>query len=113
MLSQRTQKCEAERGVEGTDIIRHWPYWLERLVIARQQQTAPEEKIDVGKLEIKPDETSAFDTKMEEAFNSPDEDDRNRSKFFDLKTYYENDSLSTLDLFQLTFSLDSDFIFPS
>ena len=113
MLSQRTQKCEAERGVEGTDIIRHWPYWLERLVIARQQQTAPEEKIDVGKLEIKPDETSAFDTKMEEAFNSPDEDDRNRSKFFDSKTYYENDSLSTLDLFQLTFSLDSDFIFPS
>ena len=113
MLSQRTQKCEAERGVEGTDIIRHWPYWLERLVIARQQQTAPEEKIDVGKLEIKPDETSAFDTKMEDAVNSPDEDDRNRSNFFDSKTYYENDSLPTLDLSQLTLSLDSDLIFSS
>jgi hypothetical protein len=59
------------------------------------------------------DETSAFDTKMEEAFNSPDEDDRNRSYFFDSKTYYENDSLPTLDLSQLTLSLDSDLIFPS
>jgi hypothetical protein len=112
-VSQRTHKCEAGRGEEGTDIIRHRPDWLERLVTARQQQTAPEEKIDVGKLEIKPDETSAFDTKMEDSSNSPDEDDRNRSNFFDSKTYYENDSLPTLDLSQLTLSLDSDLIFPS
>ncbi len=50
---------------------------------------------------------------MEDAYNSPDEDDRNRSYFFDSKTYYENDSLPTLDLSQLTLSLDSDLIFPS
>ena len=59
------------------------------------------------------DETSAFDTKMEEAFNSPDEDDRNLSKFFDSKTYYEKYSLPALDLSQLTLNLDSDLIFPS
>lgn len=102
-VSQRTHKCEAGRGVEGTGIIRHRPDWLERLVTAQQQLTAPEEKItvDVGKLEIAPNETPVLDT-MDEG-----------SSFFDSKTYYENDSLPTLDLSQLTLSLDSDLIFPS
>lgn len=103
-VSQRTHKCEAGRGVEGTGIIRHRPDWLERLVTAQQQLTAhPEEKItvDVGKLEIVSDETPALDT-MDEG-----------SSFFDSKTYYDNDSLPTLDLSQLTLSLDSDLIYPS
>ncbi|XP_046638138.1 putative zinc finger protein 833 isoform X2 [Daphnia pulicaria] len=102
-VSQRTHKCEAGRGVEGTGIIRHRPDWLERLVTAQQQLTAPEEKItvEVGKLEIAQNETPALDT-MDEG-----------SSFFDSKTYYDNDSLPTLDLSQLTLSLDSDLIFPS
>lgn len=36
-----------------------------------------------------------------------------RPTYFDSKSYYENDLLPTLDLSQLTLSLDSDLIFPS
>lgn len=107
-VSQRTHKCDAGRGEEGNDIIRHRPDWLERLVTAQQQLLEPEEKLtaNVGKLEIKPNETADA---MEEA-PSPEERQRN---FYDSKSYYENDSLPTLDLSQLTLSLDSDLIFPS
>ena len=113
-MSQRTHKCEAGRGEEGTDIIRHRPDWLERLVTARQQLTNPEENVvlDVGKLEIKPDESPVLEM-MDEASIPPVDIVRHRCSFFDSKSYYENDSLPTLDLSQLTLSLDSDLIFPS
>ena len=49
----------------------------------------------------------------EDVSNLSDEIERHRSVFLDSKTYYENDSLPTIDLSQLTLSLDSDLIFPS
>ncbi|KZS14568.1 Zinc finger 813-like protein [Daphnia magna] len=67
-VSQRTHKCDAGRGEEGNDIIRHRPDWLERLVTAQQQLSAPEEKCvaEVGELEITPDKPPDLDA-MEEA----------------------------------------------
>ncbi len=50
---------------------------------------------------------------IEDNSNPSDGIERHRSLFLDSKTFYENDSLPTIDLSQLTLSLDSDLIFPS
>ena len=49
----------------------------------------------------------------EDVSNPSDEIERQRSVFLDSQTYYENDPLPTIDMSQLTLSLDSDLIFPS
>lgn len=108
-VSQRTHKCDAGRDEPTTDIVRHRPDWLERLVTAQQQLTAPAPVPETPAMEVTP-----ISDIMEDNSNpSLDGNERHRSVFLDSKTFYENDSLPTIDLSQLTLSLDSDLIFPS
>lgn len=125
-VSQRTHKCEASRndadgsaiiGLETKDIIRPRPVWLERLVTAQQLLTSA----NVQQEPLSPEFVQLTDNNLTGNTATPlsvsecNEEGKSdpSSSTFDPKSYYDSDSLPTIDLSQLTLSLDSDLIFPS
>lgn len=115
-MSQRSHKCDSVRSNEAdglnvdnsTDpsednIVRQRPMWLERLVTAQQNLETTAELPD----SIKTDNVEQVESPVEDLNEIP-------LNLFDAKSYYEiSDSLPSLDLSQLTLSLDSELIFPT
>ena len=111
-VSQRTHKCEANgpmddanAGDKRDDIVRNRSVWLERLVTAQQQLLS--NQVIANPL--------ALDESMnpDEPVPGPSASVQQHEPFDPIKSFYDTDSLPTLDLSQLTLSLDSELIFPS
>ena len=107
-VSQRSHKCAPAREQSGSAVVRSRSFWLERLVCAQQAENDPTTTaVTNDPPRSNHHEQGSDDHDMtEDIFNKLVMDEPIKTN------YYTNDPLPTIDLSQLTLSLDSELIFP-